>query len=90
MWRGKLSVIDFKTSLREKDENWIRDYFLQGTAYALMYEELTGVPIEQIVIIIASDGSPTPQVFVKDKEEYIIDLLESIIKYKKDHLHVLK
>lgn len=83
---GKLSVIDFKTSNREKDENWIRDYFLQGTAYALMYEELTGTPIDQIVIIISVDHSPTPQVFIKNKEDYIVELLEKIITYKKDHL----
>ena len=89
-FRGKLSVIDFKTANREKPENWIRDYFLQGTAYALMYEELTGTPIDQIVIIIAADGLIEPQVFVKNKEDYIVDLLESIIKYKKDHIDVLR
>ena len=82
---GKLSVIDLKTSNREKDENWIRDYFLQGTAYALMYEELVGTPIEQVVIIISVDHSPTPQVFVKNKEDYIVELLEKIITYKKEN-----
>jgi genome maintenance exonuclease 1 len=84
-FRGKLSVVDFKTSNREKDENWIRDYFLQGTAYALMYEELTGTPIEQIVIIISVDHSPTPQIFVKNKNDYIVELLEKIIDYKRNH-----
>ena len=39
-----LSIIDFKTSRKEKKEEWIENYFEQGTAYALMYEELVGVP----------------------------------------------
>ena len=33
-----LSIIDFKTSAKQKKEQWIENYFEQGTAYALMYE----------------------------------------------------
>ena len=36
-YRGKLSVIDFKTANKEKIEEWVDNYFLQCTAYALMY-----------------------------------------------------
>jgi len=82
---GVLSVIDFKTSLRTKKEDYILDYFLQGTAYSLMYEELVGNPIEQVVIIISTDDSNTPQVFCKNRVAYIEPLLEKILAYKKEN-----
>lgn len=79
-----LSIIDFKTSTKQKKEEWIDNYFEQGTAYALMYEELVGNPIDQIVIIIATDDSDTPQVFIRDKNQYIQNLLEKIHLYKQE------
>lgn len=78
---GVLSVIDFKTSAREKKEEHIQDYFLQSTAYALMYEERMDMPIEQIVIMMASDGLPEPQTFVKKTEDYHEPLIEKIAQY---------
>lgn len=80
---GTLSIIDFKTSNREKKESQILDYFLQGTAYGLMYEELTGTPIDQVVIIMSSDGLSKPQVFVKNITNYIDDLVNIVQEYKK-------
>lgn len=81
---GVLSIIDFKTSLKQKKAEWIENYFEQGTAYALMYEELVGKPIDQIVIIISCDDSDVPQVFIRDKNDYIQNLLEKIHIYKQD------
>ena len=54
---GVLSVIDFKTSKRIKAKEDIDNYFAQCVAYACMYEELVGQPIEQIVVIMAVDRS---------------------------------
>ena len=45
-WEGKLSVIDFKTSAKPKNPEWITNYFIQETAYAKMFEELTGKEVE--------------------------------------------
>jgi hypothetical protein len=81
-----LSIIDFKTSTKQKKEQWIENYFEQGTAYALMYEELVGEPIDQVVILIATDDSDTPQVFIRDKNQYIENLLEKIHLYKQEKL----
>ena len=81
---GVLSIIDFKTSMKQKKEHWIENYFEQGTAYALMYEELVGNPIDQIVILIATDDSDRPQVFIRDKNQYIQNLLEKIHLYKQE------
>jgi genome maintenance exonuclease 1 len=81
-----LSIIDFKTSTKQKKEQWIENYFEQGTAYALMYEELVGEPIDQVVILIATDDSDKPQVFIRDKNQYIENLLEKIHLYKQEKL----
>lgn len=80
---GKLSVIDFKTSRRIKSKEDIDDYFAQCTAYALMYEELIGVPIEQIVIIMAVE-SEQPLLFVEKTEDHINTLLDYIKFYKEN------
>lgn len=72
------SVIDFKTSTKEKPEHYIENYFMQSSGYQYMYKELTGIIIPQIVIIIAVDGRETPQVFIKDPDKYIGKLIDSI------------
>lgn len=82
---GVPSIIDFKTSLKEKKEAWIDNYFEQGTAYAQMYEELVGEPIDQIVILISVDFMERPQVFIRDKNQYIQTLLEKIHIYKQEN-----
>jgi genome maintenance exonuclease 1 len=83
---GVPSIIDFKTSTKEKKEEWIDNYFEQGTAYALMYEELVNEPIDQIVILISVDFMERPQVFIRDKNQYIQNLLEKIHLYKQEKL----
>ena len=81
-YNGKLSVIDFKTANKERQESWIENYFMQTTAYAQMYEELFGKEIEQIVILLASeDGSV--QSFIKEKKDYMDPLKKSINDFYK-------
>ena len=81
-YNGKLSVIDFKTANKERQESWIDNYFLQTTAYAHMYEEIFGTPIEQIVILIASEDGTT-QAFVKNKADYEKELGTAIQNFYK-------
>ena len=81
-YNGKLSVIDFKTANKERQESWIENYFMQTSAYAQMYEELFGKEIEQIVILLASeDGSV--QSFIKEKKDYMDPLKKSINDFYK-------
>ena len=81
-YNGKLSVIDFKTANKERQESWIENYFMQTSAYAQMYEELFGKEIEQIVILLVSeDGSV--QNFVKEKKDYMTPLKKSINDFYK-------
>lgn len=81
---GKLSVIDFKTSTREKYEDEIETYFLQATAYTLMFEQMTGMPIHQIVILIAVDFDK-PQIFVKKRSKYISRFAEVRDQYREKY-----
>ena len=73
---GKLSVIDFKTSRRLKRHDQIPGYFAQCAAYAIMYEELTGIAINRTVVLIAVDGEE-PQIFVEKRDSYVDYLIES-------------
>ena len=50
-YNGELSIIDFKTSRSERNDDWNENYYIQRSAYAEMFEERTGTPIEQIVIL---------------------------------------
>ena len=79
-WNGELSVIDFKTASKEKNEEWIQNYFMQCSAYAEMFEERTGRPINQIVVAIAVANGDT-QIFVKEKEDYLRGLNFFIDEY---------
>ena len=72
---GVMSIIDFKTSTKLKKEEWIQNYFLQATAYALMTEERHNVEVPQIAIMIAVDHEE-PQLFVKPKSEFISKVRE--------------
>jgi genome maintenance exonuclease 1 len=72
---GVMSIIDFKTSTKLKKEEWIQNYFLQATAYAIMAEERHGIEVPQIAIMIAVDHED-PQLFVKPKYLYVDEVRE--------------
>jgi genome maintenance exonuclease 1 len=52
---GKLAVIDFKGSTRNKKREEIENYFLQASSYALMFQEMTGIKVPDIKILLASE-----------------------------------
>tara|TARA_B100000085_G_scaffold94220_1_gene85390 strand:- start:191 stop:859 length:669 start_codon:yes stop_codon:yes gene_type:complete len=76
---GELAVIDFKTSTKEKKESWIENYFVQETAYAAMYYERSGVKVDKIVTIIATEEGGM-QIFEKYDLDYYYVLLEEYIQ----------
>ena len=79
-WDGKLSVIDFKTSNKLKKREWIDSYFYQCTAYCVMFEELTGIPVDRFVVVIAVDGYE-PQTFYGKRDDNIAGLIDAIRGY---------
>jgi len=82
-WDGKLSVIDFKTSRKLKKKKYISNYFQQCAAYAVMWEERTGIPINKIVVVIAVDGEE-PQIFEERRDNYINECVETIAQYRRE------
>ena len=80
-WKGKLSVIDFKTSTKHKNRDYITNYFCQAAAYAIMYEERYQIPVNRIVILISVDGD-VPQYFEERRDNFVNKLLEVRQQYK--------
>ena len=87
VFKGRPTIIDFKTSRKPKREEWIDDYFMQTFAYALMFEEMTGVEIKQIVILVACTETFDVQVFKKPSKD-ADEWLEKLIKIMKDNPHI--
>jgi len=66
---GVLSVIDYKTSNKIKKKEWCEKFFAQGAFYGIAYEELTSIPVPQVVIIIAVENEQ-PQLFVEKRDDW--------------------
>ncbi len=79
MLDGKLSIIDFKTSRKLKKEEWITNYFIQATVYAMMFEWIYKIAVPQIVILITVDNEKTPQTFVMERSKYVDRVLEMFL-----------
>ena len=74
---GKLSIIDYKTKRSNQREEWLTDHFIQATSYGVMFKELTGIKVEQIVILVSSEKN-TRMEFMKNPDDYL-SLLEQRI-----------
>jgi|TARA_B100001996_G_C18526455_1_gene541264 genome maintenance exonuclease 1 len=81
-YKGKLSIVDFKTSTNERKDSYNENYYIQTSAYAEMFEELTGNSINQIVILVVTEDGIV-QEFIKDKKEYIPLLEETLNEWYK-------
>ena len=77
---GELAIIDFKTSKKIKPEKWIEQYFVQETAYACMYYELTGIAVEKLITIMVT---PEGDVHVYDKRNKS-DYIKLLVNYVKE------
>lgn len=80
-YNGVMSVIDFKGATKAKKKDWITSYFLQTTGYSLMFEERTGIKVEQIVILMSGEEDFSCQVFVESRDKFIDQLKETIDRY---------
>jgi len=75
-YNGLRAVIDFKTSGKLKKKEHISSYFMQTAAYAIMYEERTGIPVPWLVVLIAVEGDE-PQVFIEKRDNWVKELLRT-------------
>lgn len=79
---GKMSIIDFKTSKRVKTRDDIHGYFMQTSAYAVMFEERTGIPVGKLVVLMAVDDEQ-PLLFEEKRDDWIHQFIELRQDYSK-------
>jgi hypothetical protein len=80
---GVLSIIDFKGATREKRKEDINNYYLQATAYALMWEDMTHNEINSFKILISCEDGMV-QIFSGNPMSYTKQLFEEIQNYNKE------
>lgn len=80
-YEGKLHIIDFKTSSKVKRKEWIHGYFMQTSAYAVMFEELTGIPVGRLLIIMGVDNHQ-PLIFQEKRDTWIHDFINLRKEFK--------
>lgn len=76
-----LSIIDFKTSKNKKDKEDIDSYFLQTSIYSYMIEELYGIKIDKLVIIMSLDYEGKVQIFEESRRRWSKKLVSLIKTY---------
>lgn len=90
-FQGLNTIADYKTSSREKKKEWVTDYFLQSTCYAIMIEEMYStkdkpIHIPQIAIIIAlEEGEQKYQLFVERTSTWREKALATFAKYHEQY-----
>ena len=63
MTDGSVLVIDYKNSRRPKREEWVQDYFVQGSSYFIAYWERSGQRPDGVEIWISNEEDSIPQIF---------------------------
>jgi ATP-dependent exoDNAse (exonuclease V) beta subunit len=79
-----VSIIDYKSSNKIKNKEWIEDYFIQASMYSIMFEEMTKIPAPQLVIIIGNEESIKPSVFIERRNTWSNHALGRINKYNRE------
>ena len=80
-YNGVLSIIDFKTSTKERSDSWNENYYIQCSAYAEMFTELTEIDISQIVVLVVTEDGVV-QEFIKNKNDYLDGLRNSVVEWE--------
>jgi genome maintenance exonuclease 1 len=65
---GDESILDFKQTNKPKKLEWIDDYFLQLTAYALAHNEIHGTNIRKGVILMCSKDYAYQEFILEPKD----------------------
>jgi genome maintenance exonuclease 1 len=85
---GRLSIIDFKASSKEKKKSHIDNYLMQATAYSLMFQERTGIIIDNFAILVSCEDG-LRQVFEDKPIKYVKMLHKAIKKYREQNGNTL-
>jgi len=64
------SIIDYKQTNKPKKEEWIEDYYLQLTAYALAHNEVHGTNIRKGVVLMCVSPKLNEQLVIVEEPKY--------------------
>ncbi len=78
---GINSIVDYKTSRRNKDKDWITGYFLQTALYSYCLYERTGIICNQLVVLISVEEENEPQIFIEKATDWLLLAKEMCEKY---------
>ena len=84
-WDGVPTIVDWKTSRRPKKKANIGNYFMQLAAYAVMWEERTGMPIQQTRIVMDVDNFH-PVMYKETRDAWIDKMIETRDEYNRRKL----
>ena len=79
---GVVSILDWKTSRYPKKKENISGYFCQMSAYAVMFEERTGMPVTNLAVVMDVDGHE-PLVFKEHRDNWTKMLTDTIKEYNR-------
>ena len=80
-YEGVLSLIDFKTSKNRKSKEDITSYFLQTSIYSLMIQEIYGIKIDKLVILMAIDNENKVLVFEESRKNWFNLLVKKLKEF---------
>ena len=78
---GELAIVDFKTSAKEKPEEWLEDYFVQLSAYWAMFSEKTGIVPRKLVVFLVGENGDVQIVERKNIMDYLTTLQDYASKF---------
>ena len=78
---GELAIVDFKTSAKEKPEEWLEDYFVQLSAYWAMFSEKTGVVPKKLVVFLVGENGDVQIVERRNIMYYLTTLQDYVSKF---------
>ena len=81
-WDGVPTIVDWKTSRRPKKKANIGNYFMQLAAYAVMWEERTGMAINQTRIVMDVDDFH-PVMYKETRDAWIDQMIETRDEYNR-------
>lgn len=82
---GELAIVDFKTSAKQKPEEWLEDYFVQLSAYWAMFSERTGVTPKKLVVILVGENGDVQIVERRNIMDYLTKLRDYVSKFLEHH-----
>lgn len=71
------SILDYKQTNKPKKQEWIEDYYLQLTAYALAHNEVHGTNIRKGVVLMCVSPKLNEQLIMTEEPNYQEFILEA-------------